>query len=493
LTLPDVTATVITDSAGVLNIGSGQVYKDASGNVGIGTTSPTRQLEVSKAGAAYIRAADTANSVNIDMLAASSGGWIGTQSNHSLNFQTNNTERMRITSSGNVGIGTASPAYKLTVQSGSTTILAGADNGVETLTDATQKVMRFGVPHYTNAEEPVGALFGSNTSTVNNVFIGGGSGFFNAATLVAFYTAANTTTQTGSERMRIDSAGNVGIGVTPSAWHSDFKVNQIGSYGAVSASPTFVGLSTNAYATGSGGWSGPKYIGTGYAPIYLQSATSGTHAWFTAPSGTVGNAISFTQAMTLDSGGNLLVGTTSVDAAGSKIQKSSSQNRVLTIQNTANLNGDQALWVKLGSNCNTTASPHILCETGGTNRLIIWGNGNVVNTNNSYGAISDIKLKENIVDATPKLEKLNQVRIVNYNFIGEEQKQIGVIAQELEQLFPSMIDESPDRDAEGNLLETTTKSVKYSVFVPMLIKAIQEQQAIIEQLQADVATLKGAA
>jgi hypothetical protein len=72
------------------------------GNVGIGTNSPTRQLDVSKAGTAYIRASDTANSVNMDMLAASSGGWLGTQTNHSLNLQTNNTERIRITTSGNL-------------------------------------------------------------------------------------------------------------------------------------------------------------------------------------------------------------------------------------------------------------------------------------------------------------------------------------------------------------------------------------------------------
>jgi len=73
---------------------------DSSENVGIGTSSPTRQLDVSKAGTAYIRASDTANSVNMDMLAASSGGWIGTQTNHSLMFQTNNTERLRIDSDG---------------------------------------------------------------------------------------------------------------------------------------------------------------------------------------------------------------------------------------------------------------------------------------------------------------------------------------------------------------------------------------------------------
>ena len=126
-------------------------------------------------------------------------------------------------------------------------------------------------------------------------------------------------------------------------------------------------------------------------------------------------------------------------------------------------------------------------------KFAVLDSGNVQNTNNSYGALSDIKLKENIIDATPKLEKLNQVRVVNYNFIGNDQKQIGVVAQELEQIFPSMVEETPDRDGEGNILETTTKSVKYSVFVPMLIKAIQEQQVIIEQLKADVAALKGQA
>ena len=77
-----------------------RAYVDGNGKVGIGTSSPTRQLDVSKAGTAYIRASDTANSVNMDMLAASSGGWIGTQTNHSLMFQTNNTERLRIDSDG---------------------------------------------------------------------------------------------------------------------------------------------------------------------------------------------------------------------------------------------------------------------------------------------------------------------------------------------------------------------------------------------------------
>jgi hypothetical protein len=93
----------------------GALVIDTDGKVGIGTSSPTRQLDVSEAGTAYIRASDTSSSVNMEMLAASSGGWVGTQSNHSLNFQTNNTEAMRITSAGSVGIGTINPQTTLQV------------------------------------------------------------------------------------------------------------------------------------------------------------------------------------------------------------------------------------------------------------------------------------------------------------------------------------------------------------------------------------------
>ena len=95
------------------------------------------------------------------------------------------------------------------------------------------------------------------------------------------------------------------------------------------------------------------------------------------------------------------------------------------------------------------------------------GNGNVTNTNNSYGAISDIKLKENIVDATPKLDDLCKVKVRQYNLKSDpDHKQIGVVAQELEEVFAGLVDESKDADSDGKDLGTTTKTVKYSVFVP---------------------------
>ena len=163
-----------------------------------------------------------------------------------------------------------------------------------------------------------------------------------------------------------------------------------------------------------------------------------------------------------------------------------------------------------GASPNGSINYFLECIDSTTSRLRIASNGNVTNVNGSYGSISDIKLKENITDATPKLEDLLKVKVRNYNLIGEETKQIGVIAQELEEVFPAMIDESedfeevevPQLDEEGNEVlneegevvttkervskGTTTKSVKYSVFVPMLIKAIQEQQEQINQLKNQI-------
>lgn len=115
----------------------------------------------------------------------------------------------------------------------------------------------------------------------------------------------------------------------------------------------------------------------------------------------------------------------------------------------------------------------------------IGSNGNVYNLNNVYTSLSDIKLKENITDATPKLDKLMQVRVRNYNLKTDpDLKQIGVIAQELQEVFPGLIEVNYDRDVEGKTLTgETTLGVKYSVFVPILIKAIQELTARVQELE----------
>jgi hypothetical protein len=186
--------------------------------------------------------------------------------------------RLTIASTGNVGIGTTSPSGRLDVFSSSDV--------------------------YTNI-----STSGNNTSAVLSLF--NSSGVTDGAA-IGYNVAMRFGTVTGlnasgfSERMRITSGGNLGLGVTPSAWNTPFKAMQVGSTTALWNVSSVTGLSNNLYNDGTG-----KYLTTDFATIFEHS--SGQFRWLTAPSGTAGNAISFTQAMTLDASGRLMVGTTAND------------------------------------------------------------------------------------------------------------------------------------------------------------------------------------
>ena len=118
--------------------------------------------------------------------------------------------------------------------------------------------------------------------------------------------------------------------------------------------------------------------------------------------------------------------------------------------------------------------------------------GSITNINNSYSGFSDIRLKENIVNTGPKLQDLLKVRIVNYNLKGSAStnKHIGVIAQELETIFPSLVSENEPsiEDISAGKIESF-KSVKYSCFTLILIKALQEEQEIINNLDSKIGVL----
>jgi hypothetical protein len=131
--------------------------------------------------------------------------------------------------------------------------------------------------------------------------------FFPAADTIAF-------AEGGTEVARFDSSGNLGLRVTPSPWQSGRAAFQIGSAGCVvgsSSLTSYVDVGANTYINSA---VSNTYINTAPASLYRQ--TTGVHQWYTAPSGTAGNAITFTQAMTLDASGNLLVGTATENQPG---------------------------------------------------------------------------------------------------------------------------------------------------------------------------------
>lgn len=132
--------------------------------------------------------------------------------------------------------------------------------------------------------------------------------------------------------------------------------------------------------------------------------------------------------------------------------------------------------------------------TTGTAVMHVNADGDLVNDNNSYGAISDSKFKENIVDAASQWDDLKALQVRKYNFKAETGRsthtQLGVIAQEVETVSPGLVENTPDLDDEGNDLGTVTKTVNYSVLYMKAVGALQEAMNRIETLEAKVAALE---
>jgi hypothetical protein len=198
------------------------------------------------------------------------GGLTGSQWT-STQFFASGSEQMRLTSTG-LGIGTSSPGGRLSVK-------APTGNGiVEVVTGST---------------------------TADSIRLSAGGSVTNWLEYRGYL--GHVWFDNVGERMRLDSSGNLGLGVTPSAWGSAAKALQVGSRSGVfnyNNSNTY--LAHNVYVSTS---PADTYIANDYATLYRQN--SGVHSWYTAPSGTAGDPISFTQAMTLDASGRLLVGLTS--------------------------------------------------------------------------------------------------------------------------------------------------------------------------------------
>jgi hypothetical protein len=476
-----------------------------STGLGIGTSSPSQKLDVAgnvqiqSTGTFYLNNSDNTNQYYWQNIGAS-----GANNATLILSRTNVGETLRIDSSGNLGIGTSSPAYKLDVNG------AARVNNLLWFT-------------------PSSGLMAIGASGTNfHIYNGAGA----------------------ETRVTLDSSGNLGLGVTPSAWASGYRSLDVLSFGASLASSgagaTSTNLSHGAYFDGTN-WIQKATDVTGARYQMLGSSSGSSHSWFIAPNSTAGNAISFTQAMTLDASGNLGVGTTSpsarlhLAAAGDtvlKIAPSSAGTARIRLEGTgggaaainsqsnglfiatedaapmvfstnnterARIDSSGSLLVGKTSSSSVVVGAQIdgsgfisSTRSGSTNatstfevystgasafRFYVDMSGTINATSIVITAISDQRLKENVRDIETGLDAIMSLKPRRFDWKegkGQDKKNVaGFIAQEFEEVFPECVGVTK-AGADG----IEYKNINHETLIPTLVKAIQEQQAIINSLKA---------
>ena len=278
-----------------------------------------------------------------------------------------------------------------------------------------------------------------------------------------FRFTTGATNQSGSialsEVMRITSTGRVGIGKTDPNYHlvvggTNPKIQIYDSAGSGQ---------TNLYF----GDSGSNLAG------YIVYQHNDNVMRFGA------NA---SEAMRIASNGNVMVGTTSSsNTTRLTVVQPNNDDPIARFDMAAAVNAIRGVEIRVtDSTANSSTKFFLQGDDNGTTRIELRTNGSIYASANSYS--SDIRLKENIEDCEPMLEKLKQVRIVDFDWkdnAGPEGRQRGVIAQEIESIFPELIHQPKEY-----------KEFLKSEMTPILVKAIQEQQTIIEDLKSRIETLE---
>jgi hypothetical protein len=292
----------------------------------------------------------------------------------------------------------------------------------------------------------------------------------------------------GSERMQVDASGNVGIGVSPSAWGTASTVLELkngATFAGFSSKFTIVGQ--NAYSTASS----DIYINNGFASQYYQ--VDGTHVWRYAASGTAGASFSYAEAMRIDSSGNLLIATTTPATVTYGTAVVTAGNSARCVLTDVGVFEGQAIATSLQF-------------------VAIWKNPNgavgSITTDGSataYNTSSDYRLKHDIQPMTGALAKVQQLKPVTYKWKVDGSDGQGFIAHELAEVEPGCV--SGEKDGvetytdEDGVKQTRPRyqGIDTSFLVATLAAAIQElkgindaQAQIITALTARVEALEGA-
>ena len=417
---------------------------DSSGNVGIGTSSPNAKLDVvvNTAVTTYAQVWDIYNGATFQFTNilggdATNGCYFGPFQAVPLRLITNNTERARIDSSGNVGIANTSMGQKLAVNGGIQT------NGTATLGTG------YGGGAVLSFENPI-----------SRMYFGDGTGYS-----LAFSKRASSTT---TDLMTLTDYGNVGIGTASPAT----KLNVVDS----GTGPNT--LLVQSGQTGTTPRSNPVFrlqtTATG-RDVNIQFSDNVTNS---AEIGLVGGPLYFatggSERMRIDSSGNLLVGTTT----------NSFTSRIFVVPPSGGSSGSASLGVQAYNGQNGIA----IANQSGTatyNGIIFSNNGGssfvasvqVFASSVAYNTSSDARLKKNVVDAPNSLDLVNSVKVRSFDWIntGDHQR-FGMVAQELQEVFPEVVNNQMDKN--------NTLGIDYSKLTPMLFKAIQELNAKFEEYKA---------
>jgi hypothetical protein len=381
------------------------------------------------------------------------GGITGTGTYLPMTFYTGGSERMRVDTSGNVGIGTSSPSSYglLTLQKYSTSAppyLVFNNRGANT-TDAstyTQGGILFTGYRDTNDPAYIASITVSRTSQ---------SGGASSAGDLVFGTITTPTGSIPTERMRIDSSGNVGIGVTPTV---NLDVRNGGGNCIISAQ----------YGTGTKG-----QLNAGANEVNLK-AFNGTNDILTFTTGA-------SERMRIDSSGNLLVGTTSSEFSAKQFIVSAFNG--LAVRTTAAANEYEALVCSRNGNSGKVA-------TWWYNASTQVGNISVTASATAYNTSSDYRLKNTIAPMTGALEKVALLKPCTYKWNADGSDGQGFIAHELAEVCPDAV--TGEKDAVNEDGSIKPQGIDTSFLVATLTAGLQEAVVMIEELKAEVAALKGA-
>jgi hypothetical protein len=483
------------------NLDGEKLRIDSQGRVGIGTTSANELVELRKDQDTNTRlritnASDTASATAGIHLAPYGGNWYiealrSSTFANPLRFTFDGTERFRFTYDGRLGIGTTSPASILDINAQSPIVSVNSAPGYGSSIEFKQSGTAYGR-----------VRFDGNDFDIGNLYSGG-------ATIIY---AGN------AERARIDSSGRLLVGTSSTSYDATVLLQGSSSTGATGSSilKLCVGASTPADGgrTGSIRFADSSHIESGEI---FAARDGGTWSGASKPtrlvfSTTADGASSPTERMRITQAGFTKHSNTGsyLNTAGSYHEFRSDQNNVNLLIGCTNTGSNvEAIETQLASGT-SSAAYQLRHYLGGTQIAYLTSEGDWrIAAGKTYGNISDERKKTNIVDATPKLEDIKNLKVRNFEPIGEPgNKCIGFIAQEFEQVFPSLVDEREEEelvetsvlDADGN--ETgeyttervktgeTVKSIKETALIPILVKSLQEALAKIETLEAKVNALE---